>query len=261
MNLNVSSPPLHPSVSDIIKKKKTHIHPTLDRAVPVDDAFSVGVAGVGEAVPTGPLRLTAPPLIPNIAALTGSTPERALGAQEHTRFRERTPVMLLHTPRAAHSRGCSCRQSSPRIRRRRFYTRQRLGTPWDTEREARRCAARPVFCFFFFFSLLLACGLLGGINDLFVGSSVSQAHALDLRPAVARGTGTAAETRGRVDAAHAHVTGLHRALIHVGAVCPVALRPLGTGTALHTLRGDGALHPRVAGVRHAGGQRLHAPHP
>lgn len=99
------------------------------------------------------------------------------------------------------------------------------------------------------------------INDLFVGSGVSQAHALDLRPAVARGTGTAAEPRGRVDAAHAHVTGLHGALVHIGAVRPVALRPVRTGTALNALRGRRTLHPRVAGIGHAGGQRLDAPHP
>lgn len=103
--------------------------------------------------------------------------------------------------------------------------------------------------------------LVGVINDLFVGSSVSEAHALDLRPAVPRRTGTTAETRGRVDAAHAHVTGLHGALIHIGAVCAVALHPVRTGRALDTLRGHRTLHPRVAGVRHAGGLGLHPPHP
>lgn len=101
----------------------------------------------------------------------------------------------------------------------------------------------------------------GLMNDLFVGSSVSEAPALDLRPAIPRRTRATAETRGRVDAAHAHVTGLHATLVHVAAVGPVALHPIRTGAALSTLGGHRTLHPQVARVRQAGRPRLHPPHP
>lgn len=106
-------------------------HPTLDCAVLVDDAFGVGVARVGQAVPTGPLRLTAPPLVPNIASPTGSTPERALTArQKHTRVREKGERQVDGSAQVLpHSRGCSCRQSSPRILHRWFHTHRCLHTP------------------------------------------------------------------------------------------------------------------------------------
>lgn len=50
------------------------------------------------------------------------------------------------------------------------------------------------------------------IADLFVGHGVGKANALDLGPSVSCRTGTTAETRGGVDAAHSHVTGHHWAL-------------------------------------------------
>lgn len=60
------------------RQKATFIHLTLDLALPMDDALSAGVAGVGLAVPTGSLWLTATSLIANVASLAWTTPERAL---------------------------------------------------------------------------------------------------------------------------------------------------------------------------------------
>lgn len=60
------------------KQKVTFIHLTLDLALPMDDALSAGVAGVGLAIPTSSLWLTATSLVPNIASLTWTTPEGAL---------------------------------------------------------------------------------------------------------------------------------------------------------------------------------------
>lgn len=48
--------------------------------------------------------------------------------------------------------------------------------------------------------------------DLFVGGGVGEADALDLGAGVSSGAGTTAETRGGVDAAHAHVTRHHSTL-------------------------------------------------
>lgn len=48
--------------------------------------------------------------------------------------------------------------------------------------------------------------------DLFVGSGVSESDPLDLRSGVSCRTGTAAETRGRVDAADPHVARHHLTL-------------------------------------------------
>lgn len=61
------------------------IHLTLDFTLSMDDALSAGVAGVGLAIPTGPLRLTAMSLIPNVASLTGTTSEWALMAHRGSR--------------------------------------------------------------------------------------------------------------------------------------------------------------------------------
>lgn len=47
----------------------------------MDNALSAGVTGVGLAIPTGSFWLTTSFLIPNIAFLTGATPERALKTQ------------------------------------------------------------------------------------------------------------------------------------------------------------------------------------
>lgn len=60
------------------RQKVIFIHLTLDLALPMDDALSAGVTGVGLAIPTGSLWLTATSLIPNVASLTWTTPERAL---------------------------------------------------------------------------------------------------------------------------------------------------------------------------------------
>lgn len=221
----------------------------------MDDAFGVGVAGVGKAVPTGPLWLTAAPLVPNIAGLAGPTPEGALAAPAETHpsqrggratggwldpgsaaltgvfmqteFSTQPPPLFLHSSISSHT--------------------------WRIQRKKLSIRSARVF--------VLDYRLVGVIKDLFVGSGISQAQALDLGPAVARRTGTTAETRGRVDAAHAHVAGLDGTLVHIGAVCTVALHPVRTGTALNPLRGHPTLRPRVAGVRHAGGPGLHPPHP
>lgn len=48
--------------------------------------------------------------------------------------------------------------------------------------------------------------------DLFVGGGVGEADALDLGPGVSRRTGTTAEARGSVNAAHTHVARLHSTL-------------------------------------------------
>lgn len=49
-------------------------------------------------------------------------------------------------------------------------------------------------------------------SDLFVGGGVGESDALDLRAGVSSRTGTTAETRGGVYAAHTHVTRLHDTL-------------------------------------------------
>lgn len=49
----------------------------------MDDALCAGVAGVGLAIATGSLRLTALLLIPSVACLTGTTSERALIEPSH----------------------------------------------------------------------------------------------------------------------------------------------------------------------------------
>lgn len=54
---------------------------TLDYTLSMDNAVGAGVTGVGLAIPTGSLWLTTTFLIPNIAFLTGATPERALMTQ------------------------------------------------------------------------------------------------------------------------------------------------------------------------------------
>lgn len=66
-------------------------HLTFDCTLSVDDALGAGVAGIGLAVPTGSLRLTAKSLVPNIAGLTGTASERALCTFRNLKIKASSP--------------------------------------------------------------------------------------------------------------------------------------------------------------------------
>lgn len=216
-----SSPSLFPEIL---------CHLTFNFALPVDDALSAGMAGVGLTISTGSLRLAAAPLIPNVASLTGPASKGALVSQwnkvvfytssvkvvttevvfstpdffsfEHFLSHERVSTFFSWKINILYSQGCSCRQNWPRSLRYgcpRIH--QYLYTP-SQMRGNKRCHK------------LLKRGWHSVFTgtDLFVGGGVGNANALDLRAAEPCRTGAAAKARRSVDAAYTHVTRLDRTL-------------------------------------------------